>query len=77
MSAPRPFKRGAVVAVINCTMGGTFLVESRTAVVLKRDGERYLVNINGDHVWRFLDRAAQANPGEHVRQLNEMHKVQP
>lgn len=50
--------------------GGRFLVETRSACVLKVDGDSYLVNIDGDKVWRFLESAAQADPGAFVAQLN-------
>jgi len=65
------FKRGDKVAIINRTLGGRFIVESTSAVVLKKAyADMYAVRIDGDTVARFIDPAAQADPHAFVAQLN-------
>ena len=65
------FKRGQRVAIINRTLSGRFIVESKEAIVQKRAyGDMYAVRIDGDTVSRFINPAAQADPVAFVARLN-------
>jgi hypothetical protein len=66
-----PFKPGQQVWIINCTLGGRFLVEGRARVMRHLGDDRYLVRfLDGDLVERFVDANAQVDPYAYVRKLN-------
>jgi hypothetical protein len=66
-----PFKPRQRVWIINCTLGGRFLVEGRARIVRHLGDCRYLVRFpDGDLVERFVDPKAQADPYAYVRTLN-------
>jgi len=65
------FKPRQRVCIINCTLGGRFLVEGRARIVRPLGDDRYLVRFpDGDLVERFVDPKAQADPYAYVRTLN-------
>lgn len=68
------YKKGDLVAVINSTFSGKFFVECRNAEVVgpnpHGDDSSYLVRIDGETFPRFIDPAAQADPGAFVQRLN-------
>jgi hypothetical protein len=73
------FKSGDRVVIVNMTIGGRFIVEGRATVKrpLRRTEEYYSVvfdNSAGSYE-RFIDPAAQADPEEFVRKLNELSPV--
>jgi hypothetical protein len=65
------FKPRQRVWIINCTLGGRFLVEGRARIVRRLGEDRYLVRFpDGELVERFVDPKAQADPHAFVRTLN-------
>ena len=65
------FKPRQRVWIINCTLGGRFLVEGRARVVRHLGDDRYLVRFpDGDLVERCVDPKAQADPYASVRTRN-------
>jgi hypothetical protein len=65
------FKPRQRVWIINCTLGGRFLVEGRARVVRRLGDDRYLLRFpDGDLVERSVNPEAQANPYASVRILN-------
>jgi hypothetical protein len=65
------FKPRQRVWIINCTLGGRFLVEGRARIVRRLSDNRYLVRFpDGDLVERLVDPQAQADPYAFVRTLN-------
>jgi hypothetical protein len=65
------FKSRQRVWIINCTLGGRFLVEGRARIVRRLGNDRYLVRFpDGDLVERVVDPKAQADPYAYVRTLN-------
>ena len=64
------FKPRQRVWIINCTLGGRFLVEGRSWVVRHLGEDRYLVRFpDGELIERFVDPKAQADPYAYVRTL--------
>jgi len=72
------FKKGNKIWVINCKMSGTFFVEGRATIRSLVDDmeEQYIVHFDGDRTLghpeceRFVDPAAQDDPGHFVAELN-------
>lgn len=73
------FKKGDKVAIINSTLGGRYLVETKKATIIRiiEDGARPYarVRIGMGCVDRFIDTDAQADPEAYVAALNA--QVQP
>ena len=66
-----PFTPRQRVWIINCTLGGRFLVEGHAQIVHRLGEDRYLVRFpDGELVERFVDPEAQADPYAYVRTLN-------
>ncbi|QPC43509.1 hypothetical protein HW532_12865 [Kaustia mangrovi] len=68
------WRAGDRVHVLNCTMGGTFVVEGEATIVRPVDGVdcQYLVDFNDGYgpVERFVDPDAQGDPAGFVARLN-------
>jgi hypothetical protein len=63
------FKPRQRVWIINCTLGGRFLVEGRARVARHLGDNRYLVRFpDGELVERCVDPKAQADPYAYVRE---------
>jgi len=72
-------KKGQHVAIINCTVGGTFFVEGFATIVgePKPIDEQQRVRFDTGYrqvVERFVDIEAQADPHEYVSLLNSRSK---
>jgi len=78
------FERGTKVSIINCTMGGKFIVEGEAVILNKVKGvdEQYRVRFLrngkpslGEEYERFVDPQAQQDPVHFVQVMNSIRRT--